>query len=91
MSRANLNIFEADPDKFLLRCVTRDETCVHYFTPESKQQSKQWKHNGSSPLKKAKTVPSAEKVLSSVGWDGDGISKRGRQSMEHIMRHFLGS
>ena len=26
MSLANLNLFETDPDKFLLRCVTMDET-----------------------------------------------------------------
>ena len=33
---ANLNLFETDPDKFLLRCVTMDETCAQQFIPESK-------------------------------------------------------
>ena len=42
-----------------------DETWVHHFTPETKQQSKQWKHFGSPPLKKVKTVLSAGKVMSS--------------------------
>ena len=73
MSRANLNLYETDPDNFLARFVTMDETWVHHFTPESKQQSKQWKHPGSPPPKKAKTVPSAGKVMASVLWDADGI------------------
>ncbi|UYV72785.1 hypothetical protein LAZ67_10000705 [Cordylochernes scorpioides] len=34
-----------------------DETWAHHFTPESKQQSMQWRHFGSPPPKKAKTVP----------------------------------
>ena len=28
------------------RVVTLDETWVHYFDPESKKQSMQWKHPG---------------------------------------------
>ena len=48
MSPAYLNLFETDPDKFLLRFVIMDETWVHRFTAESKQQSNQWKHPGSS-------------------------------------------
>ena len=36
MSLANLNLFETDPDKFLLRCLTMDETWVQHFIPESK-------------------------------------------------------
>ena len=38
MSPVYLNLLETDPDKFLLRFVTMDETRgVHHFTPESKQ------------------------------------------------------
>ena len=51
MSHAILNHFVTDPDKFLLRFVTVDETWVHHFTSESKQQSKQWKHPGLTPAK----------------------------------------
>ncbi|UYV79037.1 hypothetical protein LAZ67_17000819 [Cordylochernes scorpioides] len=43
--------------------VTMDETWAHHFTPESKQQSMQWRHSGSPPPKKAKTVPSSGKQL----------------------------
>ena len=73
LSRTNLNLFEEDPANFLNRFVTMDKTWVHHFTPEAQQQSKQWKHPGSPPPKKAKTVPSAGKVMPSVFWDADGI------------------
>ena len=45
--RTNLNLFEEDPANFLKGFVTMDETWVHHFTTEAKQQSKQWKHLGS--------------------------------------------
>ena len=50
MSRENQVIFQADPNSFLQRFVTMDETWVHHFQPETKQQSKQMKHLGSLPL-----------------------------------------
>ncbi|UYV63135.1 hypothetical protein LAZ67_2003260 [Cordylochernes scorpioides] len=53
--------------------VTMDETWAHHFTPESKQQSMQWRHSGSPPPKKAKTVRSAGKVMLSVFWDSEGV------------------
>ncbi|KAK3084741.1 hypothetical protein FSP39_018193 [Pinctada imbricata] len=59
---------------FLQRFVTMYETWVHHFTPEAKQQSKQWKHPGAPLPKKAKTVPSAGKVMASVFWDAEGSS-----------------
>ena len=52
MSKDNLAIFKANPASFLLRFVTVDETWVHNFQPESKQQSKQWKHPDSPAPKK---------------------------------------
>ena len=49
--------------------MTIDETLVHHFQPEMNQQSKQWKHLDSPPPKKAKTVMSAGKVMTSIFWD----------------------
>ena len=66
MLRANLNCFETDPDRLLLRFVTIDEKWVYNLTPKSKQQSKQWKHPGSLQSKNAKTVPF-------LFWEGYGI------------------
>jgi hypothetical protein len=49
-----------------------DETWIHHYTPESKQQSKQWAEACSAP-KKTRSVPSAGKVMTSVFWDAEGI------------------
>lgn len=73
MSRDNLARFNADPEDFLYRFVTMDETWCHHFTPETKMMSKQWKHMGSPPPKKARVVQSANKVMASIFWDADGI------------------
>ena len=50
-----------------------DETWVHHFTPETKEQSKQWTEKGESVPKKAKTVPSAGKVVALIFWGARGI------------------
>ncbi|GFU78089.1 uncharacterized protein TNCV_1316191 [Trichonephila clavipes] len=38
-------------DEFLDHIVTGDETWVYHHTPESKQQSMQWRHSNSSKAK----------------------------------------
>jgi hypothetical protein len=50
----------SDPH-FLEKLVTMDETWIPLFNPESKRQSKQWKHSDS------------EKILWSVFWDQKGV------------------
>jgi hypothetical protein len=50
-----------------------DETWIHIYDPETKQQSKEWKHGGSPRPKKFKTQKSSSKLLASVFWDKDGI------------------
>lgn len=72
-SRNNLVLMQEDPEKFLSRFVTMDETWVHHFQPETKEQSKQWKHKTSPTPKKAKATNSAGKVMASVFWDAKGI------------------
>ena len=75
--RTQLDISRYLPSRFeddlIRRVVTLDETWVHYFDPESKMQSKQWKHPGSSPLRKFKRVHSAGKVMTSIFWDHQGV------------------
>lgn len=47
-----LDMFEEEGDQFLNNIVTCDETWVHFFELESKQQSSVWKHPTSpSPIK----------------------------------------
>ena len=50
-----------------------DETWVHHFDPETKEQSKQWKHPGSPPPLKCRKIASAGKVMASVFWDCQGV------------------
>lgn len=38
-----------DPKDFFRRFVTVDETWVHCYTPETKEQSKQWRKSGEGP------------------------------------------
>jgi len=57
---------------FVRRFITMDETWIHHYTPESKQQSKQWTEAGCS-APKTRSVPSAGKVMASVFWDAEGV------------------
>ena len=63
-----------DPEEFLDQVVTQDETWVHHFDPESKKQSMEWKHPGSSPAKKFKRFSSAGKVMAFIFWDIQGVT-----------------
>jgi histone-lysine N-methyltransferase SETMAR len=58
---------------FVCRFITMDETWIHHYTPESKQQSEPWTEAGCSAPKKTRSVPSAGKVMESVFWDAEGI------------------
>ena len=50
-----------------------DETWIHHYTPEFKQQSKQWTEASCSAAKKTRSVPSAGKVMVSVFWGAESI------------------
>jgi len=73
ISKQNLDIFQADTDKFLVRFVTMDECWIHHFDPETKQQSMTWKRPSSPTPRKFKMSSSAGKVMASVFWDAEGI------------------
>ena len=72
-SKLILKHFERSSDNFLERLVTVDETWLHHYDPETKQQSMQWRHSGSPRPKKFKTQQSAGKVMATVFWDKEGI------------------
>jgi len=69
-----LERFNKNETDFVRRFITMDETEIHHYTPESKQQSKQWIYAGCSAPKKTRSVPSAGKVIALVFWDAEGIS-----------------
>ena len=68
-----LTLFKRNPKEFLRRFVTVDETWIHWYTPETKVQSKQWTSPDEPAPKKAKTIPSAGKVMATIFWDSRGI------------------
>lgn len=68
-----LAIYNKDSEDFFTQIVTGDESWFHYYEPESKEQSKQWKHPDSPPPKKAKAQQSAGKRMATVFWDCEGI------------------
>jgi len=43
-----LESFRRDPNDFLSRLVTMDETWLYHCDPETKQQSMEWRHSGST-------------------------------------------
>jgi len=64
---------QAQPEIFLHRIVTQNETWVHHFDPETKRQSMVWKDASSDTPKKFKVTPSAGKVMAIVFWDRKGV------------------
>ena len=56
-----------------MRYVTMDDTWIHYYTPESNQQSAEWTAKGENRPKRPKTQMSASKVLTSWFWDAHCI------------------
>jgi len=68
-----LEFFRRDPNDFLSRLVTMDETWLYHYDPETKQQSMEWRHSGSTRPKKFQVQKSAGKFLASIFCDQDGI------------------
>jgi histone-lysine N-methyltransferase SETMAR len=73
ISEQCLEHFNKNKTDFVHQFITMDKTWIHHYTPESKQQSKQWIEAGCSAPKKTRWVPSAEKVMASVFWNAEGI------------------
>ncbi|KAH0817832.1 hypothetical protein GEV33_004959 [Tenebrio molitor] len=62
-----------EPDLIINRFVTGDEIWAHLFDPKSKQELMQWHIKGSSPPKKFKVTPPAEKIMATVFCNCQGI------------------
>ena len=72
-SKHCLDMFKRNPKKFQRRFVTVDETGIHHYTPEMKEQTRQWTSPDERAPKKMETVSSAGKVMATVFWDSQGI------------------
>ena len=72
-SREFLQCYADENDNFSDSIVTGDETWAFHFTPETKQQSREWRHSSSPKPRKFKTTQSAGKVMATVFWDRKGV------------------
>ena len=66
-------LYNDEGDAFLNRVITCDETWIHFFEPERKQQSSMWKHPSSPSPTKALISKSAGKVMAIIFCDIQGI------------------
>lgn len=73
LSDSLLSQYDQDPEQFEARFLTNDETWLHHFDPETKQQSAQWKTPSEPTPIKFKKIPSAGKILASIFWDRQGV------------------
>jgi hypothetical protein len=78
LSLQHLLWYADEGEDILNRIVTGDESCMHYYQPESKRALVQWKHRSSPSTKKFKVMPSAGKVVLTMFWD----------SQEVLLAHF---
>jgi len=56
-----LDFFRRDPNDFLSRLVTMEETWLYHYDPETKQQSVEWRHSGSPRHKNSECKNPLEK------------------------------
>jgi len=75
ISKQCLEIFQHNPDEFLRRFITwtKHGSITSYPRTGTKEQSKQWTSPGEPGPKKAKTVKSAGKVITTIFWNARDI------------------
>jgi len=61
-----LDLYRSDKEQFCRHLVTEDETWIHYWDPERKLETMQWKHVKSPIPKKFRTQTSAGKVMVTI-------------------------
>ncbi|XP_067649098.1 histone-lysine N-methyltransferase SETMAR-like [Haliotis asinina] len=66
ISGAMLTRYHAKPEDFHFKIVTCDETWLHHYEPESKQESMEWKHVTSPRTKRFKSTRSPKKVMTTI-------------------------
>lgn len=64
---------QVNQEEYFNRLIMQDETWVHHYDPETKAQSKLWKHYDLPPPKKARIQPLVSKVMLTVFWDQHGV------------------
>ena len=72
-SQEFLDLFTSDQDKFVGHIVTGDETWIHRWYTQSKQESMRWRHASSNPPRKFRTQPPAGKIMATIFWDNKDV------------------
>jgi hypothetical protein len=80
-----LEFFRRDPNDFLSRLVTMNETWLYHYGPETKGQSKDWQHSDSSHPKNSECKNLLEKFSPRLFWDQDGILLIGYLPKDHTI------
>ena len=62
-SEQSLEFFRRDPNDFLSRLVTMDETWLYHYDPATKQQCMEWRHSGSPCPRKFRLQKFGGKIL----------------------------
>jgi hypothetical protein len=65
--------YHKEGDNMLNHTLTGNETWVSHITPESKQQSLQWKCTGSPKAKIFKQTVSTRKIMCALFWDRQSV------------------
>lgn len=73
VSKLILQQFQRSSKNILDRLVTVDETWLHYYDQDTRQQFMQWRHPGSPQANTFKMQKSAGKVMATFFWDKEGI------------------
>ncbi len=73
LSFQTLNKWDANPDDFLQRIVTGDETWLYQYDPKDKQKSRQWLPRASSGPIKGKSERTVAKIMAAIFWDLESI------------------
>lgn len=68
-----MNRFAAEMADFMANLVILDETWLHHYDPQTKQQSMEWQHSDSPRPMKFRPQKSAGKILGSVFWNKGGV------------------
>ncbi|CAH2087519.1 unnamed protein product [Euphydryas editha] len=68
-----LTLFKRNPKEFLHRFVIVHELWIHWYTPDTKEQSKQRTSPDEHAPKKVMTILLAGKVMATVFWDSQGM------------------
>ena len=76
-----MTMYKDNQEDLFGRLITQNETCVYPYEPETKAQSKQWKHYDLQPPKKARVLSYAGKTLLTVF-----LNQRGEEKVDILAK-----